>query len=181
MRGADKLLQNVQGQPLLRHVAQMALGAGLPVVVTLASNRPARVAALDGLMIERVELATGNDGMGASLRAGVLAIPPHHAVAVLLADMPDLDQEDLARLIAAFRAEPDHIHRGCTADGTVGHPVVFPTWARDDLLQLLGDTGAKAVLKTHEGDIRLVPLPACHATTDLDTPEDWARWRAGAT
>mgnify|MGYP006184317219 CR=1 FL=1 len=40
------------------------------------------------------------------------------------------------------------------------------------------DEGARSVLVRHRARLRLVPLPGHHATTDLDTPEDWAAWRA---
>jgi molybdenum cofactor cytidylyltransferase len=177
MRGADKLMEPVQGQPLLRRVALNALGTGLPVVMTLAPNRPARLAALDGLAVRRVLVTNTGDGMGASVRAGVATIPPDHAIMVLLADMPELDMADLAAVLAAYRVAPTAIHRACAADGTPGHPVVFPPWARADLLAIAGDAGAKPVLQAHIGEIALVPLPASHAVTDLDTPENWATWR----
>jgi CTP:molybdopterin cytidylyltransferase MocA len=41
---------------------------------------------------------------------------------------------------------------------------------------LSGDEGARAILRRHPP--RLLALPGRHAVTDLDTPEDWARWRA---
>lgn len=178
MRGGDKLLEPVQGQPLLRHVVQCALGTGLPVVVALAANRPARAAALHGLALNRVQVADAGDGMGASLRAGISAIAPDHAVMILLADMPEIDTADLAALAAAYRLAPSAIHRACTADGRPGHPVVFPPWARAELERLGGDSGAKSVLQAHAARIRLLPLPGTHALTDLDTPEDWASWRS---
>lgn len=177
MRGSDKLLEPVKGQPLLRHVAQLVLGTALPVVVTLANSRPEREAALEGLALNHVRVADPGDGMAASLRTGVSAIAPDHAVMVVLADMPEIDAMDLAAVIAAYRHAPDFIHRACTPDATPGHPVVFPPWARTALLQLRGDMGAKSILQAHAGDIRLVTLPGTHALTDLDTPEDWACWR----
>lgn len=177
MRGVDKLLEPVQGQPLLRFVALNAIGTQFPVVVVLAPNRPARAAALDGLTLNRVQVLDANEGMGTSLRAGVLAIPHDHAIMVLLADMPDLDTVDMATVIAAYRLAPTAIHRACDAAGTPGHPVVFPPWARADLLHLGGDTGAQSVLRAHADNIYLIPLPAAHAVTDLDTPEEWTHWR----
>ena len=173
MRGADKLLEPVGGQALLRHVAGVALAVG-PVVVTLGGA--ARAAALAGMDVQIVQV-TG-DGMAASLRAGVAALPPHHAVLVLLADMPEVDTDDLRTMIAAYRTAPDDIHRAVTRAGKSGHPVIFPPWARDDLLTLCGDTGAKPLLAAHAARVRPVILPDNHAITDLDTPEDWAAWRA---
>jgi molybdenum cofactor cytidylyltransferase len=174
MRGKDKLLEPVGGIALLRHMAHTALAAGLPVAVVLPPDRPARDAALDGLNLLRVTVEQASDGMGASLRSGVAAIAPNHAIMVVLADMPDLGPEDLAKMASAFQMAPDIIHRACTANGKPGHPVVFPPWTRDELLQATGDTGARALFMAHP--IRLVPLPASRAVTDLDTPEDWAAW-----
>lgn len=173
MRGADKLLEPVGGQALLRHVASVALAVG-PVTVTLGG--PARAAALAGLNVQIVQV-TG-DGMAASLRAGVAVLPANQAVLVLLADMPEVDADDLRALIAAYLTAPDDIHRAVTAAGKPGHPVIFPPWARDDLLMLCGDSGAKPLLATYAARVRPVVLPDNHATTDLDTPEDWAAWRA---
>jgi CTP:molybdopterin cytidylyltransferase MocA len=178
MRGADKLLEPVEGGQLLRQIAAQALRTGRDVVVTLAKDRPARGAALAGLDVRQVAVPQAQDGMSASLREGIAAIPPDHGVLVLLADMPEIDADDLKAMLWAYDQAPGHIHRGTAADGRPGHPVLFPAWARAELLALTGDAGAKPVLEAHRPNIRLVPLPGTHAITDLDTPEDWAHWRA---
>jgi molybdenum cofactor cytidylyltransferase len=176
MRGADKLLEPVAGQPLLRHVAGVALGCGLPVLVAVSRANTARRAALMGLNVD-LRTVTATDGMAASLREGVAALPASHAVLVLLADMPEVDSADLARMIASYVAAPDMIHRAHDPKGRPGHPVVFPAWLRPALLALRGDAGAKTLIKTHAAHLRPVTLPAGHATTDLDTPEAWVDWR----
>ncbi|RUS59288.1 nucleotidyltransferase family protein [Pseudorhodobacter sp. E13] len=178
MRGADKLLEPVGGLPLLRRVAEMALGTGLPVWVALPPDRPARAMALKGLPLGLVTVPDAAEGMAASLRAGLADCPEGAAVLLLLADMPEIDAADLTRMIAAHQAQPQHILRGACADGRPGHPVLFPAWARAELAGLHGDSGAKPLLQAHAGRVSHVPLPDTHALTDLDTPEDWAAWRA---
>lgn len=64
------------------------------------------------------------------------------------------------------------------ARGTPGHPVVLPRRLFPSLLELRGDQGARALLAQEEESLRLIPLPGANATTDLDTAEDWAAWRA---
>ncbi|NBE08338.1 nucleotidyltransferase family protein [Paragemmobacter ruber] len=177
MRGGDKLLEPVAGRPLIAHVAAAALATGLPVHVTLPADRPARSAALQGLGIRSVTLPEPPAGMAESLKAGLAAIPQDAGVMVLLADMPDITPNDLITLRDAWQAEPEAILRGAAADGTAGHPVCFPPDLRDDLMMLQGDEGARSVLVRHRARLRLIPLPDCHATTDLDTPEAWAAWR----
>ena len=98
---------------------------------------------------------------------------------ILPADMPELETSDLAAVIADFAVAPDAIHRGADADGTPGHPVIIPQRLFPALEGLRGDEGARSVLKRE--DVRLTALPGRRALTDLDTPEDWAAWRAGRT
>jgi molybdenum cofactor cytidylyltransferase len=175
MRGADKLLEPVNGVPLLRQGVLAALGTGLPVVVTLPLGQPARCDTLQGLALNTV-MVSGT--LSASLRAGLAAIDPAHDVLVLLADMPEIRCQDLCTMIKAYCAAPEFIYRATDETGAAGHPVIFPVWARAEVMAVQGDTGAKAVLKTHADRIRQVPLPGLRATTDLDTPEAWALWHS---
>lgn len=174
MRGKDKLLEIAHGKPLLRLVAERALEVSGEVIVTLppVSNR---LDVLDGLAISAVTVEPPEDGMSASIRVGVQALSEcAKGVMILPADMPDLDASDLGNVIQAF-VNNREITRGATYDQRPGHPVVFPRRDFEKLCGLSGDQGAREILK--DQPIELVPLPGEHALTDLDTPEDWDRWR----
>ncbi len=155
----------------------MAQATGCPVAVTLPATDTKRHAALADLQdLTILPIDDPTQGMSASIRAGaLLAIsrPEITALMILPADMPGLETPDLARLIAA--ATPDRPTRASGADGTPGHPVIFPRRHFAALAALTGDSGARELLKAAPPD--LVPLPGYRATLDLDTPEDWARWR----
>ena len=113
--------------------------------------------------------------MGASLAALAQALPDGVEGALILpADMPDITADDLKTILQGF--DNTHILRGASADGRPGHPVLFPRAFFPRLTALQGDQGARALLQGAE--IRAIPLPGKHALTDLDTPEDWAAWRA---
>lgn len=178
MRGRDKLLEQVDGQPQLARLVQAALQTGLPVTVALPPDRPARAAAIADLPARKITVPDPAQGMAASLTAGLASLPAAAGVMLLLGDLPEITGQDLITLREAWAAEPEAILRGALADGTPGHPVCFPPDLRDDLMTLKGDEGARSVLVRHRARLRLVPLPGRHATTDLDTPEDWAAWRA---
>jgi molybdenum cofactor cytidylyltransferase len=178
MRGADKLLELVDGTALLHRITEMALATGARVIVALPPASPARRAALQGLAAQQVEVADASLGMSASIRAGVRAARGSSGVMILPADMPGLEADDLALLIAAFDQQPLRIWRATSADGRPGHPVIFPADMFADLAALAGDTGARPVLLAHASRLSLIALPQDHAITDLDTPEAWALWRA---
>ncbi len=182
MRGGDKLREEVAGQPLLRVMLERALAVATgPVLCTLPGPDHPRMGCLAGLDVTPVMVPDATEGMGASIRAGVSALPPGcAAVMILPADLPDLDSDDLRRMIAAHDTAPDAILRAVDRDGQHGHPVVFPADLFDALQTCHGDSGARDLLRTHKDRIVTIALPAHHATTDLDTPEDWAAWRAKA-
>lgn len=178
MRGADKLLEPIDGVPLLRRQATAALATGCAVVVTLPPNATGRLRTLEGLPVAVIEVPHAHLGMGESLRIGAGAAGTPEGLMVMLADMPDIDTEDLDRLLADFTANPTALIRATTEDGTPGHPVIFPADCLPAFRALSGDTGARAVLRANAARIRMVALPGRRATTDLDTPEAWAAWRA---
>lgn len=179
MRGRDKLLEKVRGQPLLRDRVALALRTGAEVLVTLPPDRPLRQKALAGLEGPRLSLITVADpqtGLSASLRDGALWAIGHRADAlmILLPDLPDLTADDITFMLQAHDSKS--ILRATSEDGTPGHPVIFPARLFDQLTKLTGDHGARDVLKDHAPTF--FALPGQRAITDLDTPEAWASWRA---
>ncbi|PTE23594.1 CTP--molybdopterin cytidylyltransferase [Cereibacter changlensis JA139] len=174
MRGADKLLEPVEGVPLLRLLAQRALATEVRVLVALPPDRPSRTVALEGLAVERTTVAEAAEGMAAALRVGAAAV--RGPLMVLLGDLPEITTEDLQAMLKAGRETPEAILRATSAEGQPGHPILFPPALLPELMRLTGDTGARALLAGRP--LRLIALPGRHATTDLDTPEDWAVWRA---
>lgn len=178
MRGTDKLMQQVDAEPLLTRQTLRALATGAQVLVTLNADFPDRAAAL--AQIPDVALATTtipdpSEGMSASLRTGAAMAGTAPAMMVLLPDLPDLTTRDLQTLITAWTHAPDAIHQATAADGTPGHPVIFPARLFDRFADLSGDLGAKPIMQDEQ--IHRTDLPATHATRDLDTPEAWADWR----
>ncbi|WP_299356318.1 nucleotidyltransferase family protein [uncultured Shimia sp.] len=179
MRGADKLMQDVDGNPLIRTMATRALDTGCPVRVTLPDAAHPRAKALADLDVTQAIVPDADMGMAHSIRAGVSALPATvTAVMILPADMPDLTASDLMKMHQAFTAAPEGaLLRGVTSDNHAGHPVIFPQECFEALSQISGDQGARSVVKEFAGPVVHVPLPDHHALTDLDTPEDWAHWR----
>lgn len=177
MRGADKLMEEVDGHPLIRLMATRAAKAGASQTrVVLAEGQEARRAALDGIAgIDIVTIPAGGD-MSDSLKAGIVGLDC--AVMVLLADLPDLSAHDLYLMISLAQMHPDAILRAADAQGNPGHPIIFPSDLLPQMAQITGDAGARAIVQAHAHRVVHIPLPDQRATTDLDTPEDWRTWRA---
>lgn len=178
MRGSDKLLQDVDGMPLLRRQAVQALATRHPTYVALPALDHPRATILADLDVVLLAVPDWASGMSATLRDAVASLPPVAAFVVLLADLVAITTDDLNRVIAARHASPDHlIWRGATADGKPGHPILFDASLRPAFMSLTGDQGGAPVIKANLTKTRLVFLPDNRALLDLDTPEDWAAWR----
>ncbi|MBM7067586.1 NTP transferase domain-containing protein [Actibacterium sp. 188UL27-1] len=179
MRGTDKLLETVDGVPLLRHQAITALNVSDPVLITLPQPPHPRHDLLADLAVTPVPLPDGPMDMSASLRAGIDALPREATgVLVHLADMPDVTETDLRTIIGATRDHPGPlIWRATTAHGVPGHPILFDAALFPRFADLHGDRGARSVIEAERAQVHHVLLPHNHAITDLDTPEDWQNWR----
>jgi CTP:molybdopterin cytidylyltransferase MocA len=56
--------------------------------------------------------------------------------------------------------------------------VIFPHDLWPALASVTGDEGGRPVIQANKGRVRVIPLPGPMAQLDLDTPEDWAAFRA---
>lgn len=178
MRGRDKLLEPVGGEPLLRRQAKAALATGAPVLVALPALPGPRDAALEGLAVDRVRVEAPEPGMGYSISAGAKAAMARGATALVIlnSDLPGIGTAELLRVLAAKAEAADSICIATSEAGDLGHPVAFPGRLLGELAELQGDSGAKATVR-REG-FKPVTLAGDKAVRDLDTPEDWALWRA---
>ena len=179
MRGRDKLMEPVAGQPLVQLQADRAIATGQPVFVTLPDLQHPRAVALQDRALTLVPVPDAAEGIGASLRTAMTALPLCDAVLINLADMVGIETEDLQRMLQARKDQPDAlIWRGATAEGRPGHPILIDASLCPAFAALRGDTGGSAILQRHSDRTRLVPLVGDRAVLDLDTPEDWTAWRA---
>lgn len=178
--GGGKLLAQWRGGPLVQGALRAALaGPSDPVVVVTGTDAQAVGAACraaaQGLggegRLRLVHAADHAEGMGASLRAGVAALPPGlRGVFVLLGDMPNIPAEVFGTLAAAVQAgapaaAPDF-------GGRRGHPVLFSAALLPDLARASGDSGAREVLARLGDRVARVACADPGVLFDVDRPED---------
>ncbi|MBK9517347.1 MAG: nucleotidyltransferase family protein [Anaeromyxobacter sp.] len=171
--GSNKLLLEVGGEPLVRRAARVALEAGLDPVVVVTGHQAALVeAALRGLPCRAVRAPDPAQGQGASLAAGLAALPPGaEAAVVLLADMPRVTAAMVSALVA--RATGSEAPLVLSDYGGVLAP---PALYRRALFQELSDPGetpGRRVLARHRAEALTVAFPA-EALADVDVPADLA-------
>ncbi len=181
MGGRDKLMETIDDVPLLRRTAdRMIKSSADSVIVVLPPDGRDREEVLQGLEVQTLVARDAALGMSASLRAGVLeAANSHDAVILAFADMPDIEEAQIDRLIAAFDPKTNAlICRSVTAGGVPGQPVLFGKRFFGALCELTGDLGAREIVRGAGDYLVDVPDAGDGPVIDLDTPEAWEAYLA---
>ena len=174
--GGGKQLAELDGRPLLEHALASSAEAGLePRFVVLGANGERILETVDLHGHEAVLCPDWDEGMAASLRAGVRAARGAGADAILitLGDQPLVGAEAIARVLGA-RGGPDGASRAVRGsyDGVPGHPALLEGSLYDALLALRGDEGARGVFKS--ANTHLVACDDVAVPTDVDEVADLA-------
>lgn len=174
MGAVNKLLQpGPDGRVMLLHALDHLLVVFPSVTLVLGHEAAALRAALGARPVRIVEAPDFNQGLSASLRAGIAALPDDATgVLVALGDMPGVSPDTLRVLLA------QHREGGVTAPsfrGQMGNPLLWDRAYFPAMLGLTGDRGAKSLLPP---DVTLVDVPDQGILMDVDTPEALKAWQA---
>jgi molybdenum cofactor cytidylyltransferase len=175
--GDQKLLQELDGKPLIRWTAE-ALDAVVPdeTVVVVPPFAGKIRAALSGLRVRFVENRRAEDGMGTSIAAGIGSLDDRaEAVLVTLADVPFGPALVLPAVVQRYRKGVAEIVAP-SFRGVPGHPVLFARSVFPELAALRGDSGARAVIERDPARRDILELDV-EPPADVDTPDDLARLR----
>ncbi|MBY6187316.1 nucleotidyltransferase family protein [Marinobacter hydrocarbonoclasticus] len=164
--GSNKMLCEIDGEPLIRHaLRQLKATLGESVLVVLGHEADKLIPLLDGTayLIAQNHQA----GLGHSIAAGVKALQHNsHAILIALADQPTITHHDYCALIDRYLSDG---HPVCAQyNGRPGVPALFPQSLYAKLKTLNGDQGARAWLNRLP-NLQTVPMPG--AAHDIDTPE----------
>lgn len=165
--GALKQLAPIDGMPMVARTAAVVRAAGLPALLVTGAGAEAVAAAVPDLPARH---AAGHAlGLAESLKAGLAAAPEGWSAAlVVLADMPFVRPDTLARLAGALAAGTPAVVP--VAGGRRGNPAGFARALWPRLLALEGDRGAGAILD--ELGVVEVPVTDSGIHRDVDRPAD---------
>jgi molybdenum cofactor cytidylyltransferase len=175
MPGSQKLLLDIDGVPMVRHVLEAASEGGChQSVVVFAEDDVQR--AVDG-RAETIFNPKASTGMASSLQIGLRAMRPEiEAAMILLGDQPLVGSRTVATLLRAWRREGSRpavaVSQGTDAGGWAP-PVILTRELWPRLFELKGDAGARQVLHGRPELLDIVPAPG--RSDDIDTPDDYAK------
>jgi molybdenum cofactor cytidylyltransferase len=171
--GDNKLLSEVDGDPLVRRTVLAYLGAGLDrLVVVTGFGSHEMVDALSGLPIDCVFNARFLEGQSTSLHAGIRALSAGTKAAVVgVADQLHLTAHTVRRLLLEAQAV-DNALVVPRYGGQRGNPVVFPAVLFPEILAVRGDVGGRPVIDRHSDSVVWVDFDDPSLGADVDVPSD---------
>lgn len=172
MGPANKLLEKLEGKPLLAHVLESAKASSAADRVVVSGHEARQIEDLAGTAGARtVHNARFAEGMATSLAAGIAVVPADCSGAIiLLGDMPRITASQIDRMIGTFSAAGEEAIVMATHGGVRGNPVLWPRRYFAEIAQIEGDKGARDLLAEHARQIISVELGEA-AGFDVDTPQ----------
>lgn len=180
----NKLLADLQGQPVIKHIVSVLQTAGLPRPIVVLGHESEQLSrALSETGVTFVHNAQYAEGLSTSIRAGISAIPEHwDGFLICLGDMPEISGQTLMHLKEAFSADTDKDICVPVYQGKRGNPVLWGQRHKARLMALEGDVGAKYLLSELVQFVVEVPVGQPDILTDIDTAEDLlamkSRWQS---
>jgi molybdenum cofactor cytidylyltransferase len=168
--GEHKLLMPVAGQTLLQRAVKTALKVCPNVLVVLGRDADLLKTSLEGLQVQFVINHEYQNGkMETSFQTAVAVLEPRTTL-LMLADMPFINSQMLLEMQCVFVE-----HQPLIIASRFGDVIAPPHLFSKELLPILGQTGAKPLIKQHLEQTIFMDW-AKERLFDVDTPEDFKEY-----
>lgn len=167
--GSNKLLADFDGMPMIRRVLH-AIPPGMTGNTVIVTQYPEIAASAAEYGIKAVFNHAPDEGISLSVRLGTKSLADCDSVLFLSGDQPLLSERSIQLLLRAAEQNPKAICCASTG-GERRSPCLFPKEFFPELMQLRGDRGGSAVIRSHPERILLIDLPE-DELQDCDSPEE---------
>jgi molybdenum cofactor cytidylyltransferase len=182
--GEAKQLLRLNGTTVLgQTIEKVRRSAVDQIVLVLGSSAEAIRHQLPASLREGLKVVINpayEEGMASSLRAGLSALDPQMAAAlIVLADQPFVRPETLDQLAGHYRRSKAQIVIP-SYKGVRGNPVLLDRSLFAEVMALEGDTGCRAIFGSHTEHTLKLEVEDEGILLDIDSQEDYQRLREGS-
>jgi molybdenum cofactor cytidylyltransferase len=167
------LVADDKGVPMVARVVDNVLAShARPVIVVTGYEHDRVEQALAGKPVLLAHAPDFAEGLSASLKAGLAAVPPEaEGMVVCLGDMPLVAGPMIDRMIATFDPEEGRAIVQPTFRGKQGNPML---WSREfipEMMAISGDVGARHLAGKHADRVAEVEMADDAVLRDFDTTD----------
>ncbi|HEY6431463.1 MAG TPA: molybdopterin-binding/glycosyltransferase family 2 protein [Acetobacteraceae bacterium] len=167
------LIADRTGKPMIARVVDNVLSSkARPILVVTGHQADEIERALGGRPVRYVHAPDYAEGLSASLKAGIAAVPPEAAaVVVCLGDMPLVTGRMIDRLLDTYDPDEGRTIVLPTFRGKQGNPMLWDRRYFPEILQVIGDSGARFLLGKHLEQVAEVEMADDAVLRDFDTAD----------
>jgi len=170
--GLPKALLPAGERSAVRRLAEIALATGLDPIVVVVGAHPGPIThELRGLPVGIVEAEQWYEGRTASVQAGLEALPSDRDVLFWPVDHPFVSARTVEGLTSLLERDALGVWFIPTYQGHGGHPVVWRSSIRRDVLELRADAPIRSLLPEFGPQVRRVAVDDPGVLANVDTPE----------
>ena len=164
--GGNKLMADFDGLPMIRKALKITEGLFQRRIAVTRHESVAELCREQQVDAILHDLPHRSD----TVRLGLEALGDLDACMFLPGDQPLLRRETVAQLIDCWKENRECIVRPACG-GVPGAPVLFPSWAFSELLNLPEGTGGSWIIRNHSDQVKLMDVEDRYELMDADTPE----------
>ncbi|MFC2048310.1 molybdenum cofactor cytidylyltransferase [Chloroflexota bacterium] len=172
--GKTKQLMPWRQSTMVEQAIDNLLSSAVDEVIVVVGHKAEEVTKV--IADKAVKLVVNPDyeqGMSTSVIAGLNLLDSQtQAVMLALGDQPFIDSQTINRLIDEFYSHDKGIIIP-TYQGRRGHPIIFVSKYKEELLGLTGDIGGRQIIENHPDDVLEVAVESESILADIDTIGDY--------
>jgi molybdenum cofactor cytidylyltransferase len=167
------LVSDKAGKTMIARVVDNVLSSHARPILVVTGHQAEHVEhALGGRPVRYVHAVDFAEGLSASLKAGIAAVPPECAAAlVCLGDMPLVVGRMVDRLMSMYDPAEGRLIVLPTFRGKQGNPMLWDRRFFPEILQIVGDSGARFLVGKHSEFVCEVEMADDAVLRDFDTTE----------
>ncbi|MGA7476674.1 MAG: nucleotidyltransferase family protein [Thermoplasmata archaeon] len=172
--GLPKALVPLGRSTAVRRLAEVCVSRGLnPVAVVVGPHRGPVARELRDMPVTLVDSELWYEGRTASVQSGLEAIPADHDVLFWPVDHPFVSPSTVDVLAQARDSDPLAVWFIPTFEGRGGHPVLWRSVVRSDILEVRSDAPLRSLLPEFGVQVRRVAVNDPGVVANVDTPEEY--------
>ena len=165
--GGNKLMEELDGKPLISYVLRATAGLFFKTVVVTRNDEVETFCRAQGVEVVKHSLPYRSD----TVRLGIGRMDGCQACMFSPADQPLISRESVAKMLEAAAADGESIFRLGFGE-KVGAPILFPAPYFEELAALPEGKGGSYVARNHPAALRTIAASSEIELFDIDTVED---------
>ena len=170
------LVPDKAGKTMIARVVDNVLSSNARPLLLVTGHQAEQIEhVLGGRPVRYVHAQDYAEGLSASLKAGIAAVPPECAAAIVcLGDMPLVTGRMIDRLLSMYEPTEGRLIVLPTFRGKQGNPMLWDRRFFPEILQIGGDSGARFLVAKHTEFVCEVEMADDAVLRDFDTTESLA-------